>query len=210
MPFRAFPFPIHRGRTVDSNGQCSPSAHLSSHLSSSILTKVYNWTHGLTHMCCTDLNKWGTSLLDEFGRSVTSAASPIGGSKQHKAAQQVSDSRITAHQLSLWGRNMAEWRKDTFFLHVCIMSHIIYCLMRLACFPIRVVWRKSHYQVCLMQLPEELTKMTTSLSDCRLQTLWLCRCALMECIWQQLAVRRWPSSQALRSATSYLVPHSAP
>lgn len=127
MPFRAFPFPIHRGRTVDANGQCSPSVHLSSHLSSSmmdtfffLLTKIYNWTHGLTHMCCSDLNKWGTSLLDEFGRSVMSAASPIGGSKQHKAAQQVSDSRITAHQLSLWGRNMAEWRKDTFFLSMSV------------------------------------------------------------------------------------------
>lgn len=127
MPFRTFPFPIHRGRTVDSNSQCSPSVHLSSHLSSSmmdtfffLLTKVYNWTHGLTHMCCTDLNKWGTSLLDEFGRSVTSAASPIGGSKQHRAARQVGDSRITAHQLSLWGRNMAEWRKDTFFFSMSV------------------------------------------------------------------------------------------
>lgn len=182
-----------------------------SHLSSSILTKVYNWTHGLTHMCCTDLNKWGTSLLGWIWKEChvgcptnrwqqTAQSSPAG-----QWFQDYCTSALIVRQEYGWME-----KRHLFFLHVCVMSHFIYCLMHLACFPIRVVWRKSHYQVCLMQLPEELTKMTTSLSDCRLQTLWLCRCALMECIWQQLAVSRWPSSQALRSATSYVVPHSAP
>lgn len=30
-----------------------------------LLTNVYNWTPGLTHVCCADLNKRGDSLREQ-------------------------------------------------------------------------------------------------------------------------------------------------